>query len=189
MKQPLSPFQWIIDEYPETMSMEQMRIVCHIAKHTAAHLLQHGLVPCKISPKKTRRYTIKTVDVVYYLKRRELFPEEYAPPYDWYGSKSREFAARRKRHQHCETQRALQAFAPTFLAQQEDVLNTREVSAITGYSIDRVLIWCNSGALYHFRIGGVVHIPTQSLLAFIQQEDFIEILPTSTMWSAFTTLK
>ncbi len=82
MKQPLSPFQWIIDEYPETMSMEQMRIVCHIAKHTAAHLLQHGLVPCKISPKKTRRYTIKTVDVVYYLKRRELFPEEYSPPYD-----------------------------------------------------------------------------------------------------------
>lgn len=187
MKQPLSPFQWIIDEYPETMSMEQMRIVCHIAKHTAAHLLQHGLVPCKISPKKTRRYTIKTVDVVYYLKRRELFPEEYAPPYDWYGSKSREFAARRKRHQHCETQRALQAFAPTFLQQYNDVLSAQDVAEITGYSTERVLKWCKQDAIYHFRIGGVVFIPQPSLLEFIQQEDFIEILPTSTMWKALIT--
>lgn len=187
MKQPVSPFQWILDEYPETMSMEQMRIVCHIAKRTASHLLEHGLIPAQISPKKTRRFTIKTVDVVYYLKRRELFPEEYAPPYNWYGCKSNNETRRLKRHQENKTQQKLQEFAPVFLKQHNDVLNTGEVAAITGYNVTHVLNWCNSGALYHFRIGGVVHIPTQSLLEFIQQEDFIEILPTSTMWKALIT--
>lgn len=42
--------------YPETISKEQFYRIAHISKATALHLLQNGLVPCKDTGKKTRRY-------------------------------------------------------------------------------------------------------------------------------------
>ena len=46
--------------FPRTMSKDQFYQAAHISKATALYLLQSGLVPCKDSGKKTRRYTIKT---------------------------------------------------------------------------------------------------------------------------------
>lgn len=34
-----------LKNYPDVMSKEQMRIVCHISKRTALYLLQLGLIP------------------------------------------------------------------------------------------------------------------------------------------------
>ena len=53
--------------YPETISKDQFYRIAHISKATALHLLQNGLVPCKDTGKKTRRYTIRTDDVITHL--------------------------------------------------------------------------------------------------------------------------
>lgn len=44
-----------------------------ISKATALYLLQSGAIPCKDTGKKTRRYAIKTDDVIEYLRQREIW--------------------------------------------------------------------------------------------------------------------
>src|SRR5574344_1016300 len=74
--------------FSRTMSKDQFYQVAHISKATALYLLQSGLVPCKDSGKKTRRYTIKTTDVIAYLQDRILYPAKYAAPDGWYIGRS-----------------------------------------------------------------------------------------------------
>ena len=74
--------------YPETISKDQFYRIAHISKATALHLLQNGLVPCKDTGKKTRRYTIRTDDVITYLIDREIHPEKYGAPDHWYRDRS-----------------------------------------------------------------------------------------------------
>ena len=44
---------------PDTFSLEDLRVVCHISKRTARYYLRAGLIPCEISEKKTHCYTIR----------------------------------------------------------------------------------------------------------------------------------
>ncbi len=186
MKTSQSPFQWIVDKYPDTMSMEQMRLVCHISKRTARHLLEHNLVPCIASPKKTRRFTIKTEDVVYYLRRRELFPNDYLPPENWYGCKVKKKIPRtQQRHLSKPMQQRMVAFAPIYIEQYSDVLTVPDVMEITGYGKTAVCNWCSKNLLYSFRITNALHIPKISLLEFIQSEEFGGILPSSDMYTTY----
>ena len=46
----------ILTPYPDPMSRNDFRIVCHIGTRTSLYLLQNGLVPCKNNGKKTRCY-------------------------------------------------------------------------------------------------------------------------------------
>ena len=71
-------------QYPKTMSKDQFYQIAHISKATALFLLKNGLVPCEDSGKKTRRYTIKTDDVIEYLKDRESHPDYYKAIRGWY---------------------------------------------------------------------------------------------------------
>jgi hypothetical protein len=61
----------ILTPYPDPMSRNDFRIVCHIGTRTSLYLLQSGLVPCKNNGKKTRCYKIAKKDVAEYLYRRE----------------------------------------------------------------------------------------------------------------------
>ena len=77
-------YQEILDSYPEYITKEQMYQICHISKRTCLYLLESGIVPCFDSGKKTRRYKIKTADVVEYLRRRQLSPSLFQAPSGYY---------------------------------------------------------------------------------------------------------
>ena len=62
MTESMKYYESIRRKYPETVSKDQFYQIAHISKATALHLLQNGLVPCKDTGKKTRRYTIRTDD-------------------------------------------------------------------------------------------------------------------------------
>ena len=64
MKKRRKAYDEIRKQYPETISKDQFYRIAHISKATALYLLQSGLVPCIDSGKKTRRYTIRTEDVI-----------------------------------------------------------------------------------------------------------------------------
>lgn len=68
MKTEFEYFEQLKKDYPDTMTKEQFYKAAHISKATALFLLQSGLVACKDSGKQTRRYTIKTNDVIAYLQ-------------------------------------------------------------------------------------------------------------------------
>ena len=48
-------------------------------KKAARFLVRSGLIPSIDTSKKTRRYTIKTEDVIRYLQERESCPENIVP--------------------------------------------------------------------------------------------------------------
>lgn len=82
MKSQFEYYEEIKRTFPRTMSKDQFYQVAHISKATALYLLQSGLVPCKDSGKKTRRYTIKTTDVGIYVGNNKMLhcgdPIQYA---------------------------------------------------------------------------------------------------------------
>ena len=84
MTESMKYYESIRRKYPEAVSKDQFYKIAHISKATALHLLQNGLVPCKDTGKKTRRYTIRTDDIIFYLIDRELHPEVYRAPDRWY---------------------------------------------------------------------------------------------------------
>ena len=70
-KDPLAEkIEEILTPYPDPMSRNDFRIVCHIGTRTSLYLLQSGLVPCKNNGKKTRCYKIAKKDVAEYLYPR-----------------------------------------------------------------------------------------------------------------------
>ena len=84
-KDPLAEkIEEILMPYPDPMSRNDFRIVCHIGTRTSLYLLQSGLVPCKNNGKKTRCYKIAKKDVAEYLYRRESDPMRYTQPCGWY---------------------------------------------------------------------------------------------------------
>ena len=53
---------------PATINKEQLRIVGHMSKRTAAYLLENNIIPSVHSGKKTRCYSIKKTDVIKFFK-------------------------------------------------------------------------------------------------------------------------
>lgn len=46
-------YKQLLKDYPDVMSLDQMRTVCHISKKTARLLLQNGYIPHTNTGKKT----------------------------------------------------------------------------------------------------------------------------------------
>ena len=66
----------LLEQYPEVVSKDQMYKICHISKRKATWLLENGVIPCQDSGKKTRRFQIRTIDIVRYLAKRDSNPQE-----------------------------------------------------------------------------------------------------------------
>ena len=70
----------LLMEYPEVISKEQVYRICHISKRKATWLLENGIIPCKDSGKKTRRFQVRTIDVINYLLTLEEKPRKENSP-------------------------------------------------------------------------------------------------------------
>lgn len=99
-----SYYNEVIQSYPEYITKDQMYRICHISKRTCLFLLESGLVPNIDSGKKTRRFKIKTTDVIEYLKDRDDYPELYKAPDGFYKGNSDEInkeLEKRVQHLNC----------------------------------------------------------------------------------------
>lgn len=123
-------------EYPAVISKDQLYRICHISKRKATWLLEHGVIPCKDSGKKTRRFQIYTADVVNYLITLENEPQKVAIPAGIFtNDKNRE---KKKspltRLTHAELKRHLCLRWNS----EPDALTITQISKITGYRLARL---------------------------------------------------
>ena len=147
MKKRRKAYDEIRKQYPETISKDQFYRIAHISKATALYLLQSGLVPCIDSGKKTRRYTIRTEDVITYLMEREIHPEDYRAPEMWYAKRSGRTKPRKKR---CNRLKKLsdtetkhfRTYMEAKLEDYDDLLKVADVTEVIGYSSASVHLWC-----------------------------------------------
>ncbi len=162
----LKKYQWILDEYPEYITKEQLYQICQVSKKTALHYLANGLIPCRDTGKKTRRYSIKTEDVVLFLQARDENPESYSAPHGWY-----------KGQHHCfpkvltpAMREKLRAALTVVLETYPDVLDCGEVCKITSYCKSTINKWCSLNQIKHFNVRGANRIPKAVLLEYLTQE-------------------
>lgn len=165
-------FDAIRRAYPETISKEQFYRIAHISKATALHLLQNGLVPCKDTGKKTRRYTIRTDDVIAYLIDREIQPEKYGAPDHWYRDRSGYRKSRNTFRYELSNlseieKKLFEEYTQKELASYGDLLSVEETMEITGYSSTAIYHWCNAKKLVGFKISGRLIIPKIGLAEFL----------------------
>lgn len=185
MRKRPAPYQWVIDEYPPVITKDQLYKICHISKQTASHLLENGLIPCQCSGKKTRKYKIAIADVVEYLKRRDLTPNDYTAPENWYGCKVKKANKKKPFRFSKDMQQQLLEYAVTYLEDYDDVLSIAEVSDITGCSSTAITKWCNRKYLHSYFIRRKFYIPKLSLLDFFQTEHFVGIQEKSKIHLAY----
>ena len=73
-------YSYLLAEYPEKISQDQLYRICRISKRKATWLLENGYIPCEDTGKKTRRFKIQITDVIAYLTRLEESPETLLTP-------------------------------------------------------------------------------------------------------------
>ena len=161
-------YGWLLQEYPSTITKEQLYKVCHISKRTALHLLEHGIIPCQSTGKKTRKYTIATADVIAFLDKRDKDPEYGLAPEGWYIGISKPL-------DYSLTPEAFEQMECYYRKEMEkypDVMSVMDVADLTGYVKTTVVNWCGKQQLRHFYIGQKYKIPKPWLLEFLLSVDF-----------------
>ena len=165
-------YEEIRKQYPETITKEQFYKIAHISKATALHLLQNNLVPCKDTGKRTRRYTIRTDDVIYYMIDRQLRPEKYLAPDKWYSERSGHRASPTT-YKHELTnltdseKEAFRSYIEHELDDYDDLLKVCEVVEFLGYTDTSIHGWVNAKKLKAFHISNKFLIPKICLVDFL----------------------
>lgn len=162
-------------KYPEYMTKEQMYRICHVSKKTCLFLLESGLVPSIDSGKKTRRFKIKTSDVIKYLQERDDYPELYKAPDGFYKHagckkapsfdevfKKGDLVTMRKYYEEC-------------LISYPDVMTIEQIAEFTGYCKTSVRAWCSKQEVKCFLIRQRFQVPKEHLLDFLVSKYFIGI--------------
>ncbi|MBS5783370.1 MAG: helix-turn-helix domain-containing protein [Clostridium sp.] len=136
-------YSYLLEEYPSTISMDQLYKICHVSKRKAKWLLEHGVIPCKDSGKKTRRFTIKTMDVINFFEMQEAGKLKNLPPPGI-------FASKKPNRKTNYIKVSPSAFANLLKEQwllKPDALNTEQASELLGYTPTTVTKWIKTGRL------------------------------------------
>lgn len=143
----------ILQQYPEYITKDQMYRICHISKKTCLFLLESGLVPNIDNGKKTRRFKIKTVDVIQNLKDRDDYSELFKAPDGFYKGKGGDKKAPSfdEVFTHEDLIRMRQYYE-RLLKNNPDVMSVEQVAQFTGYSKNWVSRWCGKKELKCFYI-------------------------------------
>ena len=156
-----------LDKYPDVMSKDQFQKACHLSCRKAYWLLNSGLLPCERTGKKTRCYKIKKADVIELIKDYKLNPKKYVMPIEAELRKTEaEFI------NFSDVSRSdVEDFYRTALKDEPDLLTTKEVAAITGYTKKAVLSWHEKGELKCLsRFVKAYRYPKQHLIAFLASD-------------------
>ncbi len=151
-------YKQLLNDYPEYMSLDQMRTVCHISKKTARLLLQTGLIPYKNTGKKTHTYLIKKTAVIKYLKERDKKPEKYIL------LKDRPLQEFLTDVSDGETQKRdeIKSFD-----EYPDVLSVQQAATLSGVTPKTVTAWAKAKLIKAFRKSNRYHIPKSALIEYI----------------------
>lgn len=149
-------------------------------------------MPCDDSGKQTRRYRIKTADVLAYLNDRDANPYKYEPPAGWYSARS----SRRKPEDPIEAELKklddnqrilLKEYFTEMLAEYDDLITAEQVSVFLGYAKSTSVEWCDKRRIKSFFISGRYLIPKLSLIVFLSSEESFRIHRKSTVHTEMLT--
>ena len=155
---------------PDEMTLEQTRICCHIGKRTAAYLLQSGLIPCKMTGRKTRCYHVRKQDVIAFILDREKNPDRYIVPQNW--TQGNPATKRIRVLPPMPDEAEKRCYYTKKLELVPDVIDVGVVCEITGYNRHTVCRWIENGRLKYLMRTNKFYIPKASLIDYICSEQY-----------------
>ena len=158
-------YSYLLEEYPPTISMDQLYKICHISKRKAKWLLENGVIPCKDSGKKTRRFAIKIKDVINFLKMQEAGKLKNLPPPGIFASKS----PSKKTSYVKVTPSAFSILLKGQWKLNPDALSTEQVSELLGYTTTTVTKWIKTGKLKAVQYQRGYLIPKEWLIHYLAE--------------------
>ena len=154
-------YNFLREEYPETISMEQLYRICHISKRKALWLLEHGVIPCEDSGKQTRRFRILLEDTIDFLHKRDAGELDAVIPHGTFSSGS-----------HCEPHTYLDSEELFSLLMERwqdapDMLTVKQAEAICGYGTTAMNHWLRLDHVRGVTYYGVNLISKESLAEYL----------------------
>ena len=147
----------LLKDYPDIMSLDQMRIACHMSKKTARLLLKNGYIPHTNTGKKTHTYLIEKTAVINYLTERENAPSSFVLPKSSYA---------KSKHSKTKTHNAVFSM----LEEYPDVLDIYQAAALAGVAIKTVTAWARKNHFESFIRNNAYHIPKVSLVEYLRSK-------------------
>ena len=179
-----------IANLPDTFSLEDLRVVCHISKRTARYYLRAGLIPCEISEKKTHCYTIRKQDLLDALKEYQKQPCKFAIPKALNDEKrQRQEALKMMVEQrilsiNCLPEKDLKSttlkkYYQKRLENCRDMLQPPDIEAITGYPRKVVRRWCVEDKLHCIMLDSRIWVKKKDMLSFLCSGEYNSIMRKS----------
>ena len=134
-------YNYLREQYPKIISMDQLYRICHISKRKAKWLLENGVIPCEDSGKQTRRFQIRLEDVITFLERRDAGPLQEAIPAGIFSSGGRTLEQPRQ----ILDSGALAAFLLERWADAPEVLTVAQTASLCGYGPSAINRWVRDG--------------------------------------------
>ena len=118
------------------LSAEQTRKLLHISKRKCAYLLEHRIIPCEITEKKTHRYLVREADVLAYAEHADeiILPPVFS-------------SAAGKSHRKKPDPRIGKFAFLRIWAKEPDAFTPADVQRMTGYTASTVRQWIRKGKL------------------------------------------
>lgn len=159
----------------EIIGKDALCRLCRISKRHAEYLLQSGLIPCRRTGRKTRCYRIRMEDVKHYLEQREIDPERYRPPKNWYSRNARAVKLIPGEPLPELPASAIVAYYQNALTAYPDVMDIDQICDLTGYHRGAVKIWMHKGYLQSLLVQNRRRIPKPFLLDFVASDYYAQI--------------
>ena len=157
----------IISAYPKTINSEQLRIILGISKRKCAWMLQNGVIPCKDTEKKTRRYTIEITDVIHYVNTVSENPNVYFIPPIFSAKKS----TLEMRYPN-ELREDFSEWLTKRWCNRKETFSPKELEKLLGYEHDSVRRWINREHLKCVKAQGEKIIAKEWLISFLSDYGF-----------------
>lgn len=157
----------IVSTYPKTINSEQLRIILGISKRKCAWMLQNGVIPCKDTEKKTRRYTIEITDVIHYVNTVSENPNLYFIPPIFSAKKS----TAEIRYQN-ELREDFSEWLTKRWCHRKETLSPKDIEKLLGYDHQSVRRWLNREHLKCVKAQGEEIIAKEWLISFLSDYGF-----------------
>ena len=162
----MKKYEKLRNQYPEHISLDQLRVICKIAKRSARHLVKSGIIPAVDTGQKTWRYRIAIDDVIAYLYNRDCKGKAgYRKP-----------STRRSYSQvvaYGEEREVVKYFADIY-ADYPDAITTDDMATMTGMHKKSFLRILKEGKIKFLESSSRYIVPKVYFWEFIASRRFID---------------
>jgi hypothetical protein len=156
-------YSYLLDEYPEIISQNQLYRIYRISKRKATWLLENGYIPCEDSGKKTRRFKIQITDVIEYLTALENNPEIFITPPGIFSSG---YKSKHKVADQIDSDKFMTMLKKKWSG-LPDALTVSDVTKLAGYCQSTISDWILKGEVLGVRYYSKYLIPKECLIEYI----------------------